>query len=80
MKPKVVGSEMKLSPTIMLFSVIFSTWLLGPIGAMLAGPLVALVTIVFSAFDETRWLAILFSSENSPLVTGEEIGRVDSGN
>ena len=79
-EPKVVGSEMKLSPTIMLFSVIFSTWLLGPIGAMLAGPLVALVTIVFSAFDETRWLAILFSSENSPLVTGEEIGRVDSGN
>jgi predicted PurR-regulated permease PerM len=72
-EPKIVGAEMQLSPTIMFFSVIFSAWLLGPIGAMLAGPLVALTTIVFSAFDETRWLAILFSSEDSPLVTGEEM-------
>ena len=37
---------------------------------MLAGPLAALMILVFGSFEETRWIAILFSSEDSPLVTG----------
>ena len=73
-EPKVVGEEMALSPTLTLFSVIFWTWILGPIGAMLAGPLAALMILVFGSFDETRWIAILFSSEDSPLVTGTQSG------
>jgi predicted PurR-regulated permease PerM len=69
-EPRVVGKEMTLSPTLTLFSVIFWTWVLGGIGAMLAGPLAALMILVFGSFDDTRWLAILFSSDDSPLVTG----------
>lgn len=69
-EPRVVGKQMTLSPTLTLFSVIFWTWILGPIGAMLAGPLAALMILIFGAFDDTRWLAILFSSEDSPLVAG----------
>jgi predicted PurR-regulated permease PerM len=71
-EPKVIGKEMTLSPTLTLFSVIFWTWVLGPLGAMLAGPLAALMILVLGAFDETRWIAIFFSSEDSPLVTGME--------
>ena len=69
-EPKVVGAEMTLSPTLTLFSVIFWTWMLGGIGAMLAGPLAALMILILGSFDDTRWLAILFSSDDSPLVTG----------
>lgn len=69
-EPKVVGTEMTLSPTLTLFSVIFWTWMLGGIGAMLAGPLAALMILVLGSFDDTRWIAILFSSDDSPLVTG----------
>ena len=69
-EPRVVGKEMTLSPTLTLFSVIFWTWILGGLGAMLAGPLAALMILVFGSFDDTRWLAILFSSDDSPLVTG----------
>jgi predicted PurR-regulated permease PerM len=69
-EPRVVGEQMTLSPTLTLFSVLFWTWVLGPIGAMLAGPLAALMILVLGGFDDTRWLAILFSSEDSPLVSG----------
>ena len=69
-EPRVVGKQMTLSPTLTLFSVIFWTWVLGGLGAMLAGPLAALMILVFGSFDDTRWLAILFSDEDSPLVTG----------
>jgi predicted PurR-regulated permease PerM len=69
-EPRVVGKEMTLSPTLTLFSVIFWTWVLGGMGAMLAGPLAALMILVFGSFDDTRWIAILFSSDDSPLVTG----------
>ena len=69
-EPRLVGKQMTLSPTLTLFSVIFWTWVLGGLGAMLAGPLAALMILVFGSFDDTRWLAILFSDEDSPLVTG----------
>ncbi len=61
---------MTLSPTLTLFSVIFWVWILGSLGAMLAGPLAALMILILGAFDDTRWLAILFGAEDSPLVTG----------
>jgi predicted PurR-regulated permease PerM len=69
-EPKVVGGEMALSPTLTLFSVIFWAWMLGGLGAMLAGPLAALMILILGSFNDTRWLAILFSSDDSPLVTG----------
>ncbi|NOX61108.1 MAG: AI-2E family transporter [Chloroflexi bacterium] len=69
-EPRIVGKEMTLSPTLTLFSVIFWVWILGSLGAMLAGPLAALMILLLGAFDDTRWLAILFSAEDSPLVTG----------
>lgn len=71
LEPRIVGTEMTLSPTLTLFSVIFWTWVLGGLGAMLAGPLAALTILLLASFDDTRWLAILFSSDDSPLVTGE---------
>ena len=69
-EPRIVGKQMTLSPTLTLFSVLFWAWILGPLGAMLAGPLAALMILVLGGFDDTRWLAILFSSEDSPLVSG----------
>ncbi len=79
-EPRVVGKEMTLSPTLTLFSVIFWTWVLGGIGAMLAGPLAALMILVLGSFDDTRWIAILFSSDDSPLVTGVLTPLVEKDN
>ncbi len=69
-EPRVVGKQMTLSPTLTLFSVIFWAWMMGSIGAMLAGPMAALMILVLGSFDDTRWMAIFFSSDDSPLVTG----------
>jgi predicted PurR-regulated permease PerM len=79
-EPRIVGKEMTLSPTLTLFSVIFWTWILGSLGAMLAGPLAALMILILGAFDDTRWLAIFFSSEDSPLVTGTDISKSNGSN
>lgn len=41
----------------------------GTLGALLAGPMTAMMIVIMASFDDTRWLAILFSAEDSPLVT-----------
>ncbi|MEA3338164.1 MAG: AI-2E family transporter [Chloroflexota bacterium] len=69
--PKIIGDDIALSPALMFISLIFWAWMFGTLGALLAGPLAALMIVIMASFDDTRWLAILFSADDSPLVTGE---------
>ncbi len=58
-EPKYLGDGLGISPLIVLLSLIFWGWLLGPIGMFLSAPLSIVVKIIFDSFEDTRWVGIL---------------------
>ena len=54
----------------MLLALIFWSWMLGPVGALLAVPLSLAAKFMFESFDETKWLAHLMS-DAKPSASGE---------
>ena len=64
-QPKIVGDAVGLSPTLSFLSLVFWTWVIGPLGAVLAVPLSLLVrAVLVDADPASRWLA--------PLVGGHD--------
>lgn len=61
LEPSYTGKQLRLSPTAVLVSVFFWTWLLGPIGALLSMPIAVLLVLVLGNYEGTRWLAALIS-------------------
>ena len=59
-QPKVVGDAVGLSVTLTFVSLIFWTWVIGPVGALLAIPLSLLAKALLLDIDpSTRWLGAL---------------------
>jgi predicted PurR-regulated permease PerM len=67
-KPRFVGESLDLSPLVVVISLIFWGWLLGPLGALLAVPLSIGARFLLESFEESRWLAHLMS-DRGPSVT-----------
>jgi AI-2 transport protein TqsA len=67
-KPRFVGSTLDLSPIVVVTSLLFWGWLLGPMGALVAVPLSLAVKFLFEGFEESRWIAMLMS-DAAPKVT-----------
>lgn len=66
-QPKLMGDGLNLSPLFVVLSLFFWSWILGPMGALLAIPLTMVVKDGFlDAFDETRGLSDLMSSGGAP--------------
>jgi predicted PurR-regulated permease PerM len=64
LQPRMMGSGLNLSPLVVIVSLFFWGWVLGPMGALLAVPLTMIVKEIFlDAFDDTRGLAELMSAE-----------------
>ena len=61
-EPRIQGSNLNLSPVLILLSLAFWAWLWGPLGAILAVPLTVMMRVMFSYFDSTRFLSILMST------------------
>ena len=61
-EPRIQGSNLNLSPVLILISLAFMAWLLGPLGAVLAVPVTVMLRVVFGYFDSTRVLSILMST------------------
>ena len=58
--PKVMSQGLNLSPLMVILSLMFWSWVLGPIGAILAVPLtLAVKEVILESSDESRWLAVL---------------------
>jgi predicted PurR-regulated permease PerM len=61
-EPKILGHGLRLSTMVIILSLFFWGFLLGPIGLFLAAPLTVVIKIVLQAFPETRWLAIFLDA------------------
>ncbi|MCA9821675.1 MAG: AI-2E family transporter, partial [Dehalococcoidia bacterium] len=56
-KPRIVGRSLSISPLILVISVIFWAWVLGPLGAFLSTPLTILLRFALQTHPDTEWLA-----------------------
>ncbi|RZU49437.1 putative PurR-regulated permease PerM [Krasilnikovia cinnamomea] len=75
-QPKIVGDAVGLSATMSFLSLVFWTWVLGPLGALLAIPLSLLAKGLLVDIDPgTRWMNSLISSDGSAGMPAERNGR-----
>jgi AI-2 transport protein TqsA len=59
LEPRVLGRAVGLSPLVVIVSIVFWGWLLGPSGALLSVPLTMGVKIVLAHTEDLCWLAVL---------------------
>jgi predicted PurR-regulated permease PerM len=60
---RLAGRGLDLSTFVVLVSLLFWGWVLGPVGMLLSVPLTMAVKIALGAFDDTRGLAVMLSGE-----------------
>lgn len=70
-KPRFVGATVDLSPLIVVVSLLFWGWLLGPMGALVAVPLTIGAKFFLESFEESLWIAHLMSDEGQAPPAGE---------
>jgi len=73
LEPRVMGEGMGLSPLIVVTSLVFWGWVLGPVGMVLAVPLTVILRITLGSQPSTRWVAVLLG----PAVPGPASETVD---
>jgi AI-2 transport protein TqsA len=75
-QPKVVGDAVGLSTTLTFLSLVFWTWVIGPLGAILAIPLSLFVkAVLVDADPSVRWLQPLVSNRDPDDPTDPSTGR-----
>ena len=57
--PRLIGKQLGLSPLVVIISLIFWGWVLGPIGMLLSVPLTMIAKIALATNEDTRWLAVM---------------------
>ena len=61
-EPRIQGTNLNLSPVLILVTLAFWSWIWGPLGAILAVPITVMFRVAFSYFDSTRFLSIMMST------------------
>ncbi len=59
LEPKFMGHKLGLSPLVVILSMIFWGWVLGPIGMVLSVPLTMIGKIALASNEDTRWVAVM---------------------
>lgn len=63
-EPRVMGQDMGISPFVVLASLLYWGYVLGPVGMLLAVPLTMAAKVTLDSYDETRWIAVLLGPEH----------------
>ena len=66
LEPRFMGSRLGLSPLIVLLSMIFWGWVLGPVGMFLSVPITMTLKIALEGTPETRGIAMLMGPAPTP--------------
>jgi predicted PurR-regulated permease PerM len=88
-KPKYMGKGLNLSPFVVVFSVVFWTAILGPLGAILSIPMTLIFKeLIFEADSQNSWIGTLMSAgisavaperlEEGELGPVEQVGTEDN--
>jgi predicted PurR-regulated permease PerM len=72
LEPALTGRALSLSTWLVFSMFFFWVWLMGPLGALLAMPITALVVLVLRNNERTHWIAQLLARE--PVSKGEAAG------
>ncbi|MGB5695558.1 MAG: AI-2E family transporter [Polyangiales bacterium] len=64
-EPRWAGQATDLSPSVVVLSMVFWGFVLGPVGALLSVPLTIIVRMTATQSEEWSWLAMLLSSPRS---------------
>ncbi|MDO5581088.1 MAG: AI-2E family transporter [Planctomycetia bacterium] len=62
LEPKLLGEGLDLSPLVVILSLLFCGWLLGPVGMFLSPPLAVIIKIILKSFPETAGIAIMMAN------------------
>jgi AI-2 transport protein TqsA len=62
-EPKILGDSLGLHPITIMMALVFWTMLWGPVGALLAAPMTAEISILLERFDGTRPIALLLAGD-----------------
>lgn len=73
--PRLQGTQLNLSPFVILVALSVFGYIWGIVGMFLAVPLLSVLQIVFANMEETKSIAIIMSSGNS---FGHEVGTVST--
>jgi predicted PurR-regulated permease PerM len=74
LQPRMMGAGLNLSSLVVIVSLFFWGWVLGPMGALLAVPMTMIVKEIFlDAYEETRGLSDLMSADTPPKITDPEV-------
>jgi predicted PurR-regulated permease PerM len=63
LEPRFMGHRLGLSPLVILISMVFWGWVLGPVGMLLSVPLTMTAKIALESGRDTRWLALLMAAQ-----------------
>ncbi|MCF7918981.1 MAG: AI-2E family transporter [Candidatus Cloacimonetes bacterium] len=64
-EPRFMGSQLHISPLVILISLIFWYWVWGPIGMVLAVPITSTLNIIFKQFDSLKVITALWTTTGS---------------
>ncbi len=78
-EPMMMGHRFGMSTLVVIVSVMFWGWVWGPVGMLLAVPIMMMLKVVLDNSYEYRWLAIAISKERQPTNEANEIrGAVEA--
>ena len=77
-KPRYMQEGLDLSILVIILSILFWSWVLGPTGAILSVPLTMMVKkLVLESSEETRFIALLMGAGNTEKVTNNHSASED---